>query len=92
MAKFSSYDHHRGVLVYGDDLVHTPQVVGIVGDARKTGAEVCRALVVGIVGDARKTGAEVCRALEIADVDHCFSCYAGWLIFFCQELLLVSRT
>ena len=69
MAEFSSYDHHRGVLVYGDDLVHMPQVVGI-------------------VGDARKTGAEVCRALEIADVDHCFSCYAGWLILFCQELLL----
>ena len=71
MAEFSSYDRHRGVLVYGDDLVHTPQVVGIVGDARKTGAEVCRALEVGIVGD-----------------DHCFSCYAGWLILFCQELLL----
>ena len=73
MAEFSSYDRHRDVLVYGDDLVHTPQVVGI-------------------VGDARKTGAEVCRALEIADVDHCFSCYAGWLILFCQELLLVSLT
>ena len=90
MAEFSSYDHHRGVLVYGDDLVHMPQVVGIVGDARKTGAEVCRALEVGIVGDARKTGAEVCRALEVGIVgdDHCFSCYAGWLILFCQELLL----
>ena len=82
MAEFSSYDCHLGVLlvrlVYGDDLVHTPQVD----------------TVVGIVDDARKTGGEVYRALEIADVDHCFSCYAGWLIpsFFCQELLLVSRT